>query len=203
MRAVLPLIFTLLACASQAEVVFNTYGPNGEYGNVGFGISSWPLDKYSQAMQFEPTGSGVLNRFHVTLFNNLRKVQGRFTMWHDNGDKLGDQLGGWLATVDKSSPRTYEILNSDSNAYLQSGRKYWLLIETTESNSEFAWVKNAYDIRGLRATVRNGQWEYLYNYQLPTLKVEVVPEPATLVVLALGGVMFARRTSGRRHSLVR
>ena len=54
---------------------------------------------------------------------------------------------------------------------------------------------------GSKITMTNAQWQWgPYNTEIDNIVLDVVPEPATLGLLVLGGLMVMRKRSGNSHS---
>jgi len=200
------------ATLADTVVAYNNFGP----GNNGFEVYlgwSWMLaapgsgfDPVQNAQWFTPSTGGPLSDIYIGLRKVIPPYRNVFVrLCADNGfapPTEADILEQWLvdtaplafAGVGQAPPvRLVSVLQP----VLDAGRPYVIWVGLNESGGSAAWQPNIYDELAPRRqrTYPYGVWTWqaLDYSRAGALRVDVVPEPASLAVLLLGLLPVARR----------
>lgn len=200
------------AALAEPITVYNNFGP----GNDGFEVWlgwSWMLaapgsgfDPVQNAQWFQPGASGPLSDIYIGLRKVIPPYRNVFVrLCADNNFEPpteADILEEWLvdtaplafAGVGQAPPvRLVSVLHP----MLDAQRRYVLWVGLNESGGSAAWQPNIYDQLEPRRqrTYPYGiwTWQALTSDRAGALRVDIVPEPASLALLLFGLLPVVRR----------
>lgn len=196
----------------EGAVLYTNLGPGDSFSAA----NSWPVTGpvtsngiSSIGVQFVPTVSGNVGSIDVGFFQDEASSASDivFQLLADNGSDFPDLGSGPLDVLTLSGtgiPETPALYNVASTLFpfLTAGTSYWL-VGNTSGRGFFGWNQtnpvvngNLYVDTSDNPPVGNGS---VSSEVLATLRVNVVPEPSTIVlaVFAFGGLLAYRRRSKR------
>ncbi|HLO99345.1 MAG TPA: PEP-CTERM sorting domain-containing protein [Fimbriimonas sp.] len=203
--AVFSLAAAFLAGTAPATVLFTTLGPGQSYTqNVGraiSGVDNSVTSSHSEwGWQFQPVESGSLSVIKVGAHWLSGANEARVKlMSNEAGDVIGTELGQWTfgGMVPFNSIGTVITIDtSASNLSLTQGTSYWLVMEPSSLDTYAAWMDSSFDLNlnGRMAVSSDGtSYGYVNNMRYSAFAIESVPEPGSLLVLAIGGAHLLRR----------
>ncbi|MBS1707933.1 MAG: PEP-CTERM sorting domain-containing protein [Armatimonadetes bacterium] len=187
----------LIACQSAfAGIAYDNFGPGDTYNtNVGYTANN----SFQSACQFTSADSGRLLSVTVgwSIFDGPNS--GVVTLYNDNSNQVGSFITSWGFTNQggpfpgQNTPVT--LTNAFPSITLTAGQKYWVEVAPGNSATYGIWNFNNTGAGGLRAKSQDGGATYTYdnNFATGSMRIETVPEPASMVVLGLGALALRRR----------
>ncbi|MBX3358166.1 MAG: hypothetical protein KF745_07040 [Phycisphaeraceae bacterium] len=158
----------VLACSSLcvADVLHDTDAPGGALGFWGPDV----FDAQSVAARFAPSGSYTLDRVGVYFMNN-DFGGGHPSVTLTLQTDASDEFGGGVSVPSGTVLETWQInvaavgwqpvqqfVNSSSHPLLRSGRKYWVVAESSAEAQENGVWNFAATGSGYTATTDFGEW---------------------------------------------
>ena len=199
-RATAALAAAALATASQAVVAFSNFGPDYAYNMSGGWTVSGPTSGFPTqvvAFQFTALAGGLVTDVKVAFGHVAGTNIGEITLYNDSGsDTVGDWLiKWWMPLPELGGPDLITLTNPFEIPVLTAGTKYWVGAHYRESDTWDAWNMTSWDDERLGGFSYDGGSTYDYALRVPAsaFEVNVVPEPASMAVLALGVVALLRR----------
>ena len=78
-------------------------------------------------------------------------------------------------------------MNSDPAVTLTAGNQYWIVVAPGDSTTQAVWNWNSLGVGDRFATSTNFGLTYSYSEsRVGAMRIELIPEPATLTALAIG-----------------
>jgi hypothetical protein len=193
---------TRLALSTLGILAMNMLAPQAHadivYSNLSSGFNSsshaiqntLPFDYQSIACSFTPSASYTLSSFEVGATHITNENLYKFSIVKDNaGTPTGSnimQLSGVVLT----GPPINTLYSFPASGVLQSGTKYWLIMEGGGVNTLGGWAYNTTGSTGLM--LNNGlTWSNIASSPTAAFRINgntAAPEPCTLAFFALGGV---------------
>jgi hypothetical protein len=191
--------------SADVITVFDNYKPN--FGAATFdGQVINPLGPQRDrdfANGFVPTQSGPLAQIWatVTMVSGVNEVD--LWLMADNNGAPGNVLEAWNLTNAmplRGGLNTPLYVQSDGNTFLEAGELYWL-VASAPLPTVAQWMFNGINDRGPTSFRENGG-----SWQTPpgplsdlrgAFRVDIVPEPATLCIMAMGALTLLRRRRTR------
>jgi hypothetical protein len=182
---------------------FNNYGPGDTYDTTtGYGINGTEmqaplfLTPRTVGSRFTAEASGVLAVIRISLHDlfltGFNQVDVRLHEATPAGD-LGPIMaaftrGGLPPSGGSEAPET--ITSFDPSVVLTTGNRYWIVVAPGDSTTEAIW--NWAPAGGGRLAISTDSGaSYAYSDgRQGAMRIEVIPEPATLVTLVLGFSSF-------------
>jgi hypothetical protein len=136
----------------------------------------------------------MLTSFEMKLLQSSTATDATISLYQDAGDDIGTLMASYTTLVSAAGIRTFA--NTNPSIQLMAGSKYWIEARTTVEGSGLysGWNNNNQNVRGLikfgavRGTSTNPASTYTVGSgELPAFRVNVVPEPSSLV--AMGGLV--------------
>jgi hypothetical protein len=186
--------------------VYNTFGGGMSYDVFsGFDVLGPGVDPFltvDQTMGFVPSLSGVLSE--ITLA--FEYVQGTnavdMYLMTDAGGLPGSVLESW--TFPAMTDPFFDpliTLTGDGTTTLLAGQPYWLVASAGAPDTRALWLWGENGVDGpVGSRIDGGPWD-ISDFTQGAFDVNVVvPEPATMALLAFGlvGAVAARRKTSRR-----
>lgn len=201
LRVVPAILFAAIAATSQSIVAYSNFGPDHAYAISGGWTVSGPTSGFPTqivAFQFTAQASGLLESVLIPMGHVGGTNIGRVILYNDSGlNTVGDPRVQWTTTLaELGQPDLLTLPYTGSTQLLVAGTKYWLGTHYVVDDTWDAWNETTVTDAQLCGFSYNGGDDYSYGMQLPAgaFEVNVVPEPATMVALALGiGALRKRR----------
>ena len=163
-------------------------GPDGQPNSI------------SLAMAFTPAADAQLGSVRLTLdgatAGSIIDVD-LYTGTAGGPGTLVESLGSLTpAEIPSGYPQTFvpdgPLLQSTTNPLLQAGVEYMVVVSPGTSGSSASW-DSLPGTNGRWWKLDNSPWEYVDGNRQIGLRVSAVPEPATMSLLAIGGLALLRR----------
>lgn len=197
MRKIVVLLLMSLALSTNATAAVIAYDnmPSNTYSGGGnwFGDNAMGAT-YALAQSFTSAASDTLDSLELGMYGPA-STSITISLMNDNSGQLGTTTL-WTGTYTNvlGSPGSIVSLTGLSGPALVSGTQYWIKAESsTVSTTTASWARNDQGASDVLALSQNsGPWT---NYSGPAfaMRVGVLPEPATLALFAMGGLISLRR----------
>lgn len=190
----------LTSSAAWGAVAYNNFGAGDAYNvstshyavqgpTVDFGaLTMW------HAQQFVSGATGTAETFKFAISNYEGDPQAIVRLYSDSGtDTLGTQIGDEVTFAVLSAffnPSVSSIDVSGAGWELVSGQKYWLGLRAGPASVQVWHYNTTSDVGLTYLSAFGGQYSPL---PLGVFSLEVVPAPASAVLLGFGGLVAARR----------
>jgi hypothetical protein len=200
-----------LLCVRSALAIdaYNNFGPSDTYdASTGYSIDGGafaPFTPRISGSRFTSEATGQLVVIRIALHHVFHSPPGvnLVDIRLHEADAVGE-LGPVIAAFTRSglppfggldAPET--IVNSDPLVALTAGNRYWIVVAPGDSTTQAVWNWNTTGAADRFATSTNFGLTYSYSEsRVGAMRIELIPEPATLTALAIGIVALALR---RRH----
>jgi hypothetical protein len=194
----------LAFAAANAQVAYSSFLPG--YGwdqSVGYGINGLgapPKFIQSFAVGFESAAAGTVDQISVAVgFLGLGAGRNiRLELYADDGTQqaMGPMLGSWdfVNTGNDNFGELFQISNVGSAAVVQ-GDWYWMHMIALDNDGFHTWMYGDTNILAPALISHDGGVTFQYSpvNNAPALEVTVVPEPASVAVLAIALLALLRR----------
>ena len=199
-----PLLVGLL-CARPALAydAYNNFGPSDSYdASTGYAVTGGaytPFTPFIQAGRFTAEASGMVAVIRMALHESFHPEAdfNQVDVRLHNADASGN-IGSIIAAFTRggltdfglSDPPT-TITSFDPAVTLTAGNQYWIVVAPGDGSTDAVWNWDA-GAGGRRAFSTNSGLSYSYlDGRLGAMRIEVIPEPATLSVLFIGIAIVA------------
>ena len=206
-----PLLAGLLfARPALAYDAYNNFGPSDSYdsttGYIVGGGDYAPFTPFIQAARFTSEASGMLAVIRMALhesyhpeadFNQVDVRLHNVDASGNIGSIIAAFTRGGLTDSGLSDPPV-TITSFDPAVTLTAGNQYWIVVAPGDHSTDAVWNWDA-GAGGLRAVSTNSGLSYSYlGGRLGAMRIEVIPEPATFSLLAIGFIFAMFRQRQRR-----
>lgn len=184
---------------SSAQSFVNTFGSGDSYftgsGSTISGLGSAVGVKFVQGFQFTAGNSGSVSQMVVAMGHVTGTPQVTMRLYSDSGNTLGSQIGSdYTTSINANSFGTgNEIITRDVSAAgwsMTSGQNYWLLAQSP-NDAWLAW-NDSNSSSGLKVLISNDGAPGYSNGTHMAVRLEAVPEPASMIALGAGLLAVAR-----------
>ena len=199
--------FTLIGLAlaaaslSSAQVFVNTFSSEDTYNTgSGFTISgsaSAVGSEFVQGFQFTSANTGSIGQMVIAMGHISGTPQVTMRLFADSSDTLGSQIGSdYVTTVNTGSfGAGTEVITRDVSGAgwtVTAGQNYWLMAQSA-NDAWLAWNISADGNTYTRALISNGGSPSYFDGAGMAVRLEAVPEPASMIALGAGLLAVARR----------
>ncbi len=200
----LTLIGLALAAASlsSAQVFVNTFSSGDTYntnnGATISGSSGRVGAEFVQGFQFTSANTGSIGQMVIAMGHVSGTPQVTMRLYADNSNTLGSQFGSdFTTTVNAGSfGAGTEVITRDVSAAgwtVTAGQKYWLMAQSA-NDSLLAWNFSTDGVVRRGTVIQNGGSPSYYDGgRGMAVRLEAVPEPASMIALGAGLLAVARR----------
>lgn len=194
---ILATAFAVLAASAQAQLVaFNNFGPGDTYqinnsSTISAAGSAAGLN--TQGFQFTSAESGAVTSITVAAAHIFATNAVDFQLFADNSGVLGSAVGSAVTLTNRpafGSPSLVSFV--PAGASLVAGQKYWL-VASANGDAFMGWNQALFGNNGPRYSLTGSGATYSTASNQAAFRVETVPEPMTMSVLAGLGLLAARR----------
>ncbi len=189
------------ASLSSAQVFVNTFGSGDTY-NTGIGAtisgsSSAVGSEFVQGFQFTSANTGSIGQMVIAMGHVAGTPQVTMRLYADNSNTLGSQVGSdYTTTVNSGSFGVgTEVITRDVSGAgwtVTAGQNYWLMAQSA-NDAWLAWNWSTDGGTYTRASINNGGAPNYFNDTGLAVRLEAVPEPASMIALGAGLLAVARR----------
>lgn len=184
--------------SADTVTVFDNYKPN--FGTATFaGQVINPLSPQRDrdyANSFVPSASGVVSDIWatVTMVSGINEVD--LWLMSDSGGAPDRVLEMWnvknqMGLRGGLNPPVH--VQGDGSTFLQAGEQYWL-VASAPIPTVAQWMFNGINDNGPVVLRENGgSWNTAPSTLRGAFRVDIVPEPATLCIMAFGAISMLRR----------
>ncbi len=186
---------------SSAQVFVNTFGSGDTY-NTGSGATISGLggvlaSEEVQGFRFQVANSGSVGQMVIAMGHVTGTPQVTMRLYADNSNTLGSQVGSdYTTNVNSGSFGSgTEVITRDVSAAgwsVTSGQNYWLLAQSA-NDAWLAWNFSTDGNTYSRVVITNGGSPGYFDSPGMAVRLEAVPEPASMVALGAGLLALARR----------
>ena len=211
------LLFAGLLCPHRrlAYDAYNNFGPSDAYdATTGYAVTggAYPpsFTPFIQAARFTSEATGVLAVIRMALHESFHPEAdfNQVDVRLHNADASGN-IGpiiaaftrGGLTDFGLSDPPT-TITSFDPAVTLTAGNQYWIVVAPGDGSTDAVWNWDA-GAGGTRAFSTNSGLSYSYlEGRLGAMRIEVIPEPASLAMVA-GGIFAVTLGKQRRRVIAK
>ena len=188
-------LFLLVGQATANTVVFDNLGSSDIYGTRGGWTGHKGQSYRLHASEFVPSGSGLLEELWAGMFLGVGQNEITLSLLSDSAGVPDATL--WQGTFTDVLGGYGSVLHvSDLDGpMIDAGTRYWLVAGAPRDGvTRIAWASNAMNDRGdVARNINDTGWTVRTNSRHRAMRVAVLPEPTTLALLALGGLVGCRR----------
>ena len=192
----------LITCQSAfAGIAYDNFGPGDSYNpDIGWAATGTGTGvPFQSACQFTSLESGSLKSITIAWTFVGDHNTGVLSLFNDNSDTVGSLITAWsFSGLGGPYPGQYApvtLPNGFPGITLTAGQKYWVEVSPGDDMAIGVWNINSTGALGWRGVSSNGGATYSYfdDQDTGAMRVETVPEPASMAVLGLGALALRRR----------
>jgi hypothetical protein len=183
---------------TEAAVMYSNIGPSESFSATAAVRASGPEStwnaEFDVAEMFAPVTSGYIGSIGVGVLSGksiYETVQIDFWIAADNGG-LPDQILEATSCTMSGYTRCVQTATFSGKTYLTAGTNYWVCMSAPGDNWLY-WYASDPEISGRVGYKTTGDWDAFDYYAGSSLRVNSVPEPATICLLTLGALSLRRR----------
>jgi len=158
---------------------------------------------WQQAFDFTPADTETFHSLVLTItlgcgYDYVDNTADVYLMADSDG-LPGTVLDTWhfedtLPVYSTPHPRPVLACYGDGQVTLTAGQRYWISLGTDGGNSVISWFQNTTGYSSKWCRNEGAGWNVISsNITSPVFRVNLVPEPMTLSLLAIGGLALIRR----------
>jgi len=191
-------VFLTCGLSSRASLIYSTLPEDNTFDLVyclaiGGTGSSWNGQEYAAAFTVPDVPELTIDTVDLILESVSSSALVNVTILADNSGIPGTALTTTQVTAPAESLVTADF--SEAPVLLTAGNRYWLYLSAAEPTGRFFWNYSSPAIKGSLAYHSNTApaWNISNNVTLPAFRITSVPEPTTILLLGLGGLVLRKR----------
>jgi hypothetical protein len=197
-------IAALVSAASADTIVFDTFSANqGHDIYAGYSLGTTYATQY--AIPFHPAQSGYFSELYAPVRLSAGTNQLKFSILNSSGSLPGTILEDITITGQMTSLNSSLVHGiAAGTTWLDSTQKYWLMgrAPVTTPTTTLQWYNNNQSPLATNTCYYRyhdtGTWTVRTNITAPAFSIAVLPEPASLSLLGLVGLLVRNTCRGRR-----
>lgn len=185
-----------MASIGSAQVAFSSFGPGDAFVSGGY-VSGHNISttNWRQTFRFQSALTGQLDYLRFAISHRGGDADYVVRLRSDNGGEPGAPIVRFDLSDSNTDPHIVLVDAGAAAPVLNAGQSYWFEFFTDSATSHHRFHRTSTSLtlpwRGSNNT--DDIWEFSNTVSAPAFEVAVVPEPATLAVMGLGGLAVAFR----------
>lgn len=183
--------------STEAAVMYSNIGPGNSFSTSIAVRASGPQSTWGEsdvAEMFIPIISDYIGSIGVGVLSGKSTYDTmQMDLWvaADNGGLPGQILEATSCTM-SGYTRCVQTAAFSGSTYLEAGTKYWIVMSASENNW-FQWYASDPEVSGRIGYKTTGDWNAFDYYAGSSLRVNSIPEPATILLLSIAGLLIRRK----------
>ncbi|MCE5325711.1 MAG: PEP-CTERM sorting domain-containing protein [Planctomycetaceae bacterium] len=189
---ILAVAVSSVSAFGATQVIYSSFGPGDSFSNDGAaGIGGTASFRGFQSVANAFTVSGgdfQLGKIEVATVWDSGTNSLVVSVAADNAGIPGTTIESFsLSGLMTGEPGSIVSMTSTLHPLLSNGSSYWVVLEAGAEDASAAWCDSLLSVEGTHAWDEGNGWQSVTS-KPQAFRVTAVPEPATMSLLALGGL---------------